>query len=312
MIKTINPKDISQTELHRYLLSAIAPRPICFASTIDKAGHVNLSPFSFFNVFSSNPPIMVFSPSRRGRDNTTKHTYENVKEVKEVVINIVNFAMVEQMSLTSTEYEKGVNEFVKAGFTQVESKKVKPPRVGEAPVSFECVVDQIIELVDGPGAGNLIVARVVLMHMNEAYLDAKEMLDTQKLDLVARMGGSWYARASRAALFEIPKPLRKKGIGVDQLPIHVQTSEVLTGNHLGRLANVEQLPNKDEVITILSKKEVADLFERYANDKHTMLLAIHELAKKWLEEGNTEGALKLLLVFSFCRGINSAKPTTNN
>ena len=181
MIKTLDPNKIPQAELHGYLLSAVAPRPICFASTIDKDGNVNLSPFSFFNVFSSNPPLMIFSPARRGRDNTTKHTYENVKEVPEVVINIVNYPMVEQMSLSSTEYDKGVNEFVKAGFTEVTSEKVKPPRVGEAPVSFECSVQEVIELANAPGAGNLVLAKVELIHINDAYLDANNALDTLSL-----------------------------------------------------------------------------------------------------------------------------------
>ena len=187
MIKTIHPKDISQPELHSYLLSAVAPRPICFASTIDGEGNVNLSPFSFFNIFSSNPPVMIFSPARSGRDNSLKHSHQNVKEVPEVVINIVNYPMVEQMSLSSTAYEKGVNEFVKAGFTQEPSEKVRPPRVGEAPVSLECSVTEVIELADTPGAGNLVLAKVELIHIKEEYL-TNEKIDTQKLDLIGRMG----------------------------------------------------------------------------------------------------------------------------
>ena len=244
MIKTIDPSSIPQPELHAYLLSAVAPRPICFASTIDAAGNVNLSPFSFFNVFSSNPPIMIFSPARSGRDNSLKHSHQNVKEVPEVVINIVNYPIVEQMSLSSTAYEKGVNEFTKAGLTQVPSEKVKPPRVGEAPVAFECSVTEIIELADTPGAGNLILAKVELIHINEAYLTDGQ-LDTKKLDLVGRMGGSWYTRSSGDALFEIPKPTRTKGIGVDMLPESIRNSNVLTGNNLGRLGNVSELPSKD-------------------------------------------------------------------
>lgn len=288
-INSIDPNSISQQELHGYLLSAVAPRPICFASTVDKNGNVNLSPFSYFNLFSVNPPIMIFSPSRRGRDNTTKHTLENVLEVKETVINIVNYDMVEQMSLSSTEYGDGVNEFVKAGFTQVPSDKVKPPRVGEAPVAFECVVDQVIALGDGPGAGNLVLAKVVQIHVKKTFLDADGNLDTPKLDLVARMGGNWYCRASGDALFEIPKPIRTKGIGVDMLPETVRNSMVLTGNNLGRLGNLEELPTKESISRIAEHHEVKLLLEGAMNTSE-----IHKLAQKWLEEGRTEDALALL------------------
>lgn len=282
MTKTIDPNNISQPELHGYLLSAVAPRPICFASTIDSAGNVNLSPFSFFNVFSSNPPIMIFSPARSGRDNTMKHTHENVKEVPEVVINIVNHAIVEQMSLASTAYNKGVNEFEKAGFTQVPSEKVSPPRVGEAPVAFECSVQDVIELAELPGAGNLILAKVELIHINEAYL-TNGQLDTQKLDLVGRMGGSWYVHANGNALFEIPKPIRTKGIGVDALPKHIRESTILTGNNLGRLGNVEKLPS-DEQIESVTKEFNLNSTE-----------ATHKKAQELLEEKQTEKALALLL-----------------
>ncbi|WP_343487459.1 flavin reductase family protein [Allomuricauda sp. d1] len=282
MIKTINPNDISQPELHSYLLSAVAPRPICFASTVDKEGNVNLSPFSFFNVFSSNPPIMIFSPARSGRDNSTKHSHQNVKEVPEVVINIVNHDIVEQMSLSSTAYDKGMNEFIKAGFTQVPSEKVRPPRVGEAPVSFECIVQEVIELAELPGAGNLILAKVELIHINENYL-IDGQLDTKKLDLVGRMGGSWYVRANGEALFEIPKPIRTKGIGVDALPEGIRESEILTGNNLGRLGNVEKLPSPKEV-------ETAGLL--FDTDSKEFL---HERAKEILDAGDTEKALALLL-----------------
>jgi len=288
-INSIDPTSISQQELHSYLLSAVAPRPICFASTVDKDGKVNLSPFSYFNLFSVNPPIMIFSPSRRGRDNTTKHTLENVLEVKETVINIVNYDMVEQMSLSSTEYDDGVNEFVKAGFTQVASDKVQPPRVGEAPVAFECVVDQVIALGDGPGAGNLVLAKVVQIHVKKAYIDADGNLDTPKLDLVARMGGNWYCRASGDALFEIPKPIRTKGIGVDMLPEAVQKSSVLTGNNLGRLGNMEQLPTQESIDRIASLPEVKSLMEGAMNNTK-----IHMLAQQWLENDKVEEALALL------------------
>jgi flavin reductase (DIM6/NTAB) family NADH-FMN oxidoreductase RutF len=288
-INSIDPNSISQQELHGYLLSAVAPRPICFASTIDKNGNVNLSPFSYFNLFSVNPPIMIFSPSRRGRDNTTKHTLENVLEVKETVINIVNYDMVEQMSLSSTEYGDGVNEFVKAGLTQVPSYKVKPPRVGEAPVAFECVVDQVIALGDGPGAGNLVLAKVVQIHVKKAFLDADGNLDTPKLDLVARMGGNWYCRANGDALFEIPKPIRTQGIGVDMLPEAVRNSVVLTGNNLGRLGNLEELPTKEAIAKITEHAEVKSILNG-AED----VLEIHKLAQRWLADGKTEDALALL------------------
>lgn len=288
-INSIDPNSISQQELHGYLLSAVAPRPICFASTIDKDGNVNLSPFSYFNLFSVNPPIMIFSPSRRGRDNTTKHTLENILEVKETVINIVNYDMVEQMSLSSTEYDEGINEFVKAGFTQVSSDKVKPPRVGEAPVAFECVVDKVIALGDGPGAGNLVLAKVVQIHVKKAYLDTEGNLDTPKLDLVARMGGNWYCRANGDALFEITKPIRTKGIGVDMLPQAVRNSTVLTGNNLGRLGNLEELPTKESVRKVAKHPQVKSILKGTMN-----VSKIHKLAQKWLEEGKTEDALALL------------------
>lgn len=284
MIKTIDPNSISQPELHSYLLSAVAPRPICFASTIDAAGNVNLSPFSFFNVFSSNPPIMIFSPARSGRDNSLKHTHENVKEVAEVVINIVNYPIVEQMSLSSTAYDKGVNEFTKAGLTQVPSEKVKPPRVGEAPVAFECSVTEVIELAETPGAGNLILAKVELIHINESYLTDGQ-LDTEKLDLVGRMGGSWYTRSSGDSLFEIPKPIRTKGIGVDALPENIRNSTVLSGNNLGRLGNVEGLPSKKEIENINTLVDVSGKNRE----------ELHQLAKGVLEVGDTQKALAILL-----------------
>lgn len=240
---TINPKEIPVGKMHSYLLGAVAPRPIAFASTIDKEGNVNLSPFSFFNCFGANPPILVFSPARRGRDNTTKHSYENVLEVPEVVINIVNYGMVQQASLASTEYPKGVNEFVKAGFTEVASTMVKPPRVGESPVAFECKVLQVIKTGEQGAAGNLVICEVVLVHIKEDVLDGEGKIDPFKLDAVARMGGDWYCRANGDALFKVPKPLEKIGIGVDQLPENIRNSKILTGNDLGMLANVERIPN---------------------------------------------------------------------
>ena len=291
---TIDPNELATPKLHGYLLAAVAPRPIAFASTVDLAGNVNLSPFSFFNVFSANPPIMVFSPARRGRDNTTKHTYENVKAVPETVINIVNYPMVEQTSLASTEYDRGVNEFQKAGFSELESIKVKPPRVKEAPVSFECVVDQVIELGDKGGAGNLVISRVVLIHIQQKYLSENGQLDTAGLDLVGRMGGNWYCRAADQALFEIPKPLVSKGIGVDQLPETAQNSSILTGNMLGRLGNAQRLPNEDEIEKIRSLPKVQSILSQA--DSHIKQNHLHTIAKEFLEAGDVEKALALLFV----------------
>jgi len=293
MTKTIDPTKISQPELHSILLTAVAPRPICFASTIDANGNVNLSPFSYFNVFSSNPPILVFSPARSGRDNSPKHSHENVKEVPEVVINIVNHALVEQMSLSSTAYDKGVNEFVKAGLTQVASKKVKPPRVGEAPVSFECSVSEVIELAATPGAGNLILCKVELIHINEAYQTGGQ-LDTKKLDLVGRMGGSWYTRSNGTSLFEIPKPVRTKGIGIDSLPKGIRESTVLTGNNLGRLGNLEILPTDAEITAVKKEDELVMLANKVSADSQAHKLQLHWLAQKILEAGETKKAMIVL------------------
>ena len=238
---SINPQDISTGKLHGYLLGAVTPRPICFASTIDAKGNVNLSPFSFFNVFSANPPIMVFSPARRVRDNTTKHTLENVLETREVVINIVSYEMVQQMSLSSTEYPKEVNEFVKAGFTEVASEMVRPPRVAESPVQFECKVLDVIAMGENGGAGNLVICEVIKLHIKETILDSAGHIDPIKIDTVARMGGNWYSRA-KEGMFEVPKPLTTLGIGVDALPEAIKNSSILTGNDLGMLANVEKIP----------------------------------------------------------------------
>ena len=256
---TIDPKEIDQPSLHRYLLTAVAPRPIALVSTVDADGNVNLSPFSFFNIFSSNPPTVIFSPARSGRDNTTKHTYDNAKVHPEAVVNIVNYPIVEQMSLSSTAYAKGVNEFVKAGFTEVPSSIVKPPRVGESPVSLECTIKQIIELGAEGGAGNLIIGEVVKLHINKAYLNAENQLDTETLDLVGRMGGSHYIRATPEALFEIPKPIRTKGIGIDQLPEHIKSSAFLTGNQLARLGNYPSIPSRQDAQAIADKLGITSI-----------------------------------------------------
>lgn len=283
---TIDPKKVSTGEFHGLMLGAVAPRPIALASTIDKNGNINLSPFSFFNAFSANPPILVFSPARRVRDNTTKHTLENCLETKEVVINIVDFAMVEQMSLSSTEYDKGVNEFVKAGFTQIKSDNVAPPRVGEAPAAFECKVNEVISLGDTGGAGNLIICEVVKAHFSERILDENNKVDPFKLDAVARMGGNWYSRAQGDSIFEIPKPLTTKGIGIDNIPEQIRESGVLTGNNLARLGNVEQLPTEQEV-------------EEFSGDSHLASieteLQLHRLAQEYLDKGEIDSAWKVLL-----------------
>lgn len=293
---TFSPEDLTPQEMHKYLLTAVAPRPIAFASTVDNTGNVNLSPFSFFNVFSSNPPIMIFSPSRRGRDNTTKHTYDNIKEIPEAVISIVNYQMVEQMSLTSTEYAKGVNEFEKAGFTQRDSEVVTPPGVEEAPVSFECTIDQVIELGDQGGAGNLVIARVLKMHVREEYLKADGKLDPLKLDLVGRMGESWYCHAGNESLFEIPKPLQTKGIGVDSISQSVRNSNIISPNHLGRMGNLEQLPKEAEVLAIKASDEIREILLEYETQRDLIKDAIHELGKRLLEEGKTYEALTTMMV----------------
>jgi flavin reductase (DIM6/NTAB) family NADH-FMN oxidoreductase RutF len=264
-MKTIDPKAISTAALHGYMLGAVTPRPIAFASTIDSAGNVNLSPFSFFNVFSANPPIMIFSPARRGRDNTTKHTYENVLQVKEVVINIVNYDIVQQMSLSSTEYGKGVNEFEKAGLTPLASQTIKPPRVAESPVQFECRVNEVVSLGTEGGAGNLVICEVLKMHINEAVLDADGKIDPVKLDAVSRMGGNWYGRA-KEGMFEVPKPLSRLGIGFDQLPEAIRTSKFLTGNNLAMLANVEVLPKGAKAIVNLEQHAAQEAQKRLALD----------------------------------------------
>lgn len=280
---TIPFEHLTTPEVHAFLLSAVAPRPIAFASTVDGAGQVNLSPFSFFNAFGSNPPLVIFSPARRVRDNTTKDTLDNVREVAEVVINIVNYPMVQQMSLASTEYPKGVNEFVKAGFTQVPSERVAPPRVGEAPVAMECVVEQIIETGQEGGAANLIIARVLLMHIRNEYLDDSGQIDTRKLDLVARMGGNWYCRAHGDALFEVPKPTRELGMGIDQLPYSIRNSPILSGNDLGLLGNLPSLPSEEEVRS----------FTKGRREESEEVL--HRKAQQLLQAGKVREALLLLL-----------------
>lgn len=286
---SIEPYELSTGKLHGYLLGAVSPRPICFASTVDGEGNVNLSPFSFFNVFSAKPPILVFSPARRGRDNTTKHTYENVLQVPEVVINIVSFEMVQQVSLSSTEYAQGVNEFKKAGFTELVSDIVKPPRVAEAPVQLECKVNEVISLGKEGGAGNLVICEVVKLHIKEEILDGDGNIDPFKIDTVSRLGGNWYSRA-KAGLFEVPKPLTTLGIGVDSLPEEIRHSKVLTGNDLGMLGNIENFPNSEEIHTFINASEELKWLRDEGNS-----LEIHKKAKDFLSEGKIDEAWKILL-----------------
>ncbi len=286
---SIEPHELSTAKLHAYLLGAVSPRPICFASTVDSEGNVNLSPFSFFNVFSAKPPILVFSPARRGRDNTTKHTYENVLQVPEVAINIVSYSMVQQVSLSSTEYAKGVNEFTKAGFTEIPSELIKPPRVAEAPVQLECRVNDVIALGKEGGAGNLVICEVLKLHIKEEILGEDGNIDPFKIDTVSRLGGNWYSRA-KSGLFEVPKPLTTLGMGIDMLPEEIRKSKVLTGNDLGMLGNVENFPNSEEINTFINASE--ELKRIMASNDNE---AIHKKAKEFLHEGKVEDAWKVLL-----------------
>ena len=292
----IIPGDLEVPKLHAFLLGSIGPRPICFASTVDASGNPNLSPFSFFNVFGANPPILIFSPARRVRDNTIKHTLENVLEVKEVVINVVNFEMVQQMSLSSTEYEKGVNEFLKSGLTMLDSDLVSPPRVKESPVQLECRVTEVIETGPDGGAGNLVVCHVLKMHINKDVLDEKGIIDPSKLDQVARMGGNWYSRA-RAGLFEVAKPIRNKGIGVDALPESIRNSEILTGNELGILGNVENLPGDQEVNDYRnSQGGLRELIRVYSSNPKLLQKLLHQKAAVLLRDSLVEEAWKVLKI----------------
>ena len=286
---SILPQEVSTGKLHGYLLSAVSPRPIAFASTVDGVGNVNLSPFSFFNVFSANPPILVFSPARRVRDNTTKHTLENILITKEVVINIVNYDMVQQMSLSSTEYPDGVNEFIKSGLTEVASDIVKPPRVQEAPVQFECKVNDVIALGNQGGAGNLVIAEVVKLHIKETVLDADGKIDANKIDAVARMGGNWYNR-SREGMFEVIKPIKTRGIGVDALPKSIKNSKILSGNDLGVLGNSEKIPTSSEVKEYLNLEAEKSVDIQTSNKDN-----IQKQAQNMLQKGNVLEAFKLLL-----------------
>jgi len=293
----INPEDYTPQQMHGFLLGAVVPRPIAFASTIDKKGNVNLSPFSFFNVFSSNPPILVFSPARRGRDNTAKDTLENILQHPEATINIVSYEMVQQMSLTSTEYDREINEFVKSGLTEESSDLIKPPRVKESRVSFECKVNEVKPLGDQGGAGNLVICEVLRMHINDEVLDENGKIDPFKLDSVARMGADLYVRAQGDTIFQVEKPLKTKGIGVDQIPEVIKRSKILSGNHLGQLGNVEMLPSKQELEDFSNEPEVRAILDSFDEDE---LIAeeLHKLAKDLLDEGEVEMAWKTLLLLS--------------
>lgn len=284
----IDPKEIPVQKMVAYLQGAVSPRPIAFASTISKEGHVNLSPFSFFNMFSMNPPVLIFSPSRRVRDNTTKHTLQNVEEVPEVVINIVNYPMVEQASLASCDFPKNADEFVKAGFTALPSKVVKPPQVAESPFSFECKVNQVIPLGTEGGAGNLVICEVLLLHIKDEVLDEQGKINPWKVDAVARMGGDYYCRAQGDAIFTVPKPNEKIGIGIDQLPEAIKNSSILTGNDLGRLANIEKLPDEKSIQEFQQSAEWKQAHQK--GIEH-----LHLLAKKYLHENRVTDALKALL-----------------
>jgi len=287
-MRSFDPKEIPTAQLHGLMLGAVGPRPISFASTVDKEGNPNLSPFSFFNMFSANPPILIFSPARRVRDNTVKHTLLNAQATGEVVINIVNFDIVQQASLSSTEYAEGVNEFEKAGLSMLRSDLVKPFRVAESPVQFECKVKQIVELGAEGGAGNLIICEVLKMHVREEILDVDGKIDQYKIDLVARMGGNWYSRA-REGMFEVPKPLTTLGIGVDAIPGEIRNSSTLTGNDLGKLGNVENLPSEKEIAEFINENSAIDVILNDSNAER------HILAKKYLEKDDPATAWKILL-----------------
>ena len=286
------PGDIKTAQLHAYLLGAVAPRPICFASTIDKEGNANLSPFSFFNVFGSKPPILIFSPARRVRDNTTKHTLQNVYETGEVVINIVNYSMVQQMNLASCEYPKHIDEFVKSGFTPVPSDMIRPFRVKQSPVQLECKVTQVIETGQEGGAANLIICEVLCMHINDEVLDANLQIDPNKIDLVARMGADYYCRASGSSVFVVPKPNTALGIGVDALPDYIKNSPVLTGNNLGLLGNCNEIP---VTAPLNADFRMAEILKNYTHDSTARKYELHKYAKDLLDEGKVDLAWQVLL-----------------
>jgi flavin reductase (DIM6/NTAB) family NADH-FMN oxidoreductase RutF len=297
--RTLAPTDLSAADFYQYLIGAVAPRPIAFASTVSAAGKVNLSPYSFFTIVSQNPPMLAFSPTSRARDNSEKDTLRNVREVPEVVINICDYALVEQLSLASAEYPSGVNEFTKAGLTEAKSDKVRPPRVAECPAAYECVVEQIIALGDGPGHGNLVLCRVVQAHFREdILLDGKPGIDPLKFEAVSRLGGDWYSRLRPENLFAVGRPNRQLGIGFDELPEHLRHSNLLTGNDLAKLANTERaaLPTPEQVAEIKAEPMVAYLLNKHQGDAAEQQKQLTLLARQWLAEGKVAEAWRVLLV----------------
>jgi flavin reductase (DIM6/NTAB) family NADH-FMN oxidoreductase RutF len=290
MIVTLS--ELKPVERQAYLQHAIAPRPVCFASTIDKDGNVNLSPFSFFNLFSSNPPVVIFSPARRVRDNTTKHTLENILEVPEVVINMVDYDMVQQSSLASCEYPKEVNEFSKAGFTAEAATLVKPPMVKESKIKLECKVLEVKALGTEGGAGNLVIAEILRMHIDDSILDEKGMIDQLKIQHIARLGGDWYCVANESSLFKVAKPNTQLGIGFDALPAGIRTSNILTGNHLAQLANVHEMPFVDPAFT---DDAVRNIVQYYSLNPDDMEKELHRYAALLLKEDKVAEAWQVLL-----------------
>ena len=294
---TIDLIEMGLPKAHHYLLGAVGPRPICFASTMDENGTPNLAPFSFFNVFSSNPPVAVFSPSRSGRTGAHKDTYNNVKKVDEVVINLVDYAMVEQMSLASSPYAPQVDEFIKSGLTPIPSETIKPYRVKESPVQLECKVIEVKELGENGGAGNLIICKILKMHVAKHILDDKQMIDQEKIDLVARMGGDWYCRTDKNSMFEIKKPITTRGIGFDKMPQEVLDSPILTGNDLGKLGGIESLPD-ETAVNDFKLVELSDLFIALEDDAKSLEIELHKKAKTFLNDNNLDAAWKTLLSFN--------------
>jgi flavin reductase (DIM6/NTAB) family NADH-FMN oxidoreductase RutF len=289
---SIKLSDLTPAQAQNYLQHAIAPRPVCFASTIDKEDNVNLSPFSFFNMFSSNPPIVVFSPARRVRDNSTKHTLENVMEVPEVVINMVDFEIVQQMSLSSCEYPKGTNEFIKSGLTEQKATMVKPPMVKESKIKFECKVNQIIPLGTEGGAGNLVIAEIMVMHLDESILTNENKIDQTKIELLGRLGDHWYTKTNAGSMFEVAKPNIKLGIGFDQLPASIKNSKILNGNDLGKLANVNELPVVD---ASFDDDKLKNIILYFSINPENMERELHTYAKELLNKNKVEDAWQILL-----------------
>ena len=294
---TIDPFELGNPKTHHYLLGAVGPRPICFASTIDKNGVPNLAPFSFFNVFSSNPPVAIFSPARSGRTGQQKDTYNNVKSIPEVVINLVDYNMVEKMSLASSPYGPEIDEFIKSGLTPIESETIKPFRVKESPVQMECEVFNVMELGETGGAGNLIMCKIKKIHIQKGILDENQMIDQQKIDLVSRMGGNWYCRTDANSMFEIAKPITTCGIGVDKMPKDILNSEILTGNDLGKLGGIEALPDETEV-NEYKLVELGDLFVELEDRPSELENKLHQIAQTLLKKDKLEEAWKTLLTFN--------------